>query len=270
MTWWQQVWALVLERAPAIIGIILGALLAGLLVRRAVARLGARLQGTGEGRRRTLTLMSVLGNVAKYAIFVIAAIMVLDRLGADTKSLLLGAGLVGLAISFGTQSLVRDLVTGFFIIFENQYAVGDLVDINGALGTVEEVGLRVTKLRALTGEVRFLPNGAIGSVANYTEGGVPYLLTLPRAVPPAALEAALGKFELRYQGFLRPPQLPAAGDGEELLSARLWVAPNRQALVEGNLAGYLCRELAGEQVALAPEQVVLVPAITRPPQKPAS
>ncbi|WP_461038765.1 mechanosensitive ion channel family protein, partial [Streptomyces mayteni] len=109
--------------------------------------------------RRTRTIGKLIRNIITYAINFIAILLILSQLNINLAPLLAGAGIVGLAIGFGAQSLVKDVITGFFIIFEDQFAVGDVIQVNQFKGTVEEIGLRVTKIRSWTGEVHILPNG---------------------------------------------------------------------------------------------------------------
>lgn len=120
-----------------------------------------------EKRSRTLTalLHSVIVNV----VYFIAIIMILDTLGFPLAPLLAGAGVVGLAIGFGAQNIVRDVITGFFIIYEDQFSVGDFIETGKYTGTVLEIGLRVTKLKEWTGQVHMIPNGAITEVTNFSK-----------------------------------------------------------------------------------------------------
>ncbi|MED2972340.1 mechanosensitive ion channel family protein [Fictibacillus sp. B-59209] len=118
--------------------------------------------------RRENTLIRLLDNVAAYLVYFIALLMLLSEFNIDVKALLAGAGVVGLAIGFGAQNLVKDVITGFFIIFEQQFAVGDFVRINNFEGTVEEIGLRTTKLKQWTGELHILPNSSITEVTNFS------------------------------------------------------------------------------------------------------
>src|SRR5690625_2734204 len=94
--------------------------------------------------------------------------MILESLNIKISALLAGAGIAGLAIGFGAQSLVKDIISGFFIIFENQFSVDDYVVVADAEGTVEEIGLRTTKIRSWTGEENVIPNGNITQVINYS------------------------------------------------------------------------------------------------------
>src|SRR5690625_3374841 len=103
-----------------------------------------------------------------YIVYFTAFIMILSTLGIEVMPLLAGAGVAGLAIGFGAQNLVRDVISGFFIIFEDQFSVGDYVLVSGVEGTVEEIGLRTTKILSWTGEMNILPNGDITHVTNYS------------------------------------------------------------------------------------------------------
>jgi len=118
--------------------------------------------------RREATLSRLLDNILTYVVYFIAIMMVLSVLGIDVKALIAGAGVVGLAVGFGAQSLVKDVISGFFIIFEDQFSVGDHVRIGQFEGNVQSIGLRTTKLKSWTGEVHILPNGGITEVTNFS------------------------------------------------------------------------------------------------------
>ena len=120
--------------------------------------------------RRTETLKKLLLSVITYTIFFIAFIMVLQIFNVNTSAILASAGILGLAVGFGAQNLVKDVISGFFILFENQFYVGDYVVIDGVEGTVEEIGLRTCKIRQWTGQLNIIPNGQITRVTNYNRG----------------------------------------------------------------------------------------------------
>jgi small conductance mechanosensitive channel len=122
-----------------------------------------------QSERREQTLLKLLENTLAYVVYFSAIMAVLSEFDIDVKGLLAGAGVLGLAVGFGAQSLVKDVITGFFIIFENQFSVGDYVKIDAAEGIVEEIGLRTTKIKSFTGEVSILPNGTISRVVNYSK-----------------------------------------------------------------------------------------------------
>jgi len=118
--------------------------------------------------RRTQTIGRLVNNVISYTVNFIVMMLVLSEIGVDLAPLLAGAGVMGLAIGFGAQSLVKDVITGFFIIFEDQFAVGDVIKTGSFQGTVQEIGLRVTRIKSWTGEVHIIPNGAILEVTNFS------------------------------------------------------------------------------------------------------
>ena len=117
---------------------------------------------------RAQTIASVFRSVARIGVTIIGALMALEMIGVNTAPILGSVAILGLAISFGSQSLVKDIVTGFFILLENQFAVGDVVTISGNTGTVEDITLRATRVREWSGKLHVIPNGQISSVANLT------------------------------------------------------------------------------------------------------
>ncbi|ABO68767.1 Mechanosensitive ion channel [Geobacillus thermodenitrificans NG80-2] len=163
--------------------------------------------------RREMTLARLLDNVITYALYFIALLMILDTLGVPVKGLLAGAGVVGLAVGFGAQSLVKDIISGFFIIFEDQFAVGDYVRIDNFEGYVEEIGLRVTKIKSWTGEVHILPNGSITQVTNYSlhnslavvDVSIAYEEDIEEA--EQAIRELLPQLPAKYEDMVAPPEL---------------------------------------------------------------
>lgn len=119
---------------------------------------------------RSTTIGGIIKKIVKYLLFFIAIIISLELIGISTGSILATAGIGGLAISFGAQSLVKDIITGFFIIMEEQFNVGDHVKILDYEGYVEEVGIRVTKIRGFSGDLYIIPNGSIQDIANMNRG----------------------------------------------------------------------------------------------------
>ncbi len=121
-------------------------------------------------RQRVETLTRVVTSLLRAAVISLAIVMTLGELGMEIKPLLAGAGIAGLAVGFGAQSIVKDFFAGFFILLEDQYDVGDTVTIGTATGTVEQMTLRVTVLRDANGTAYFIPNSSITQVANKTHG----------------------------------------------------------------------------------------------------
>lgn len=116
--------------------------------------------------QRAKTMGSVLGNLITWVTYTIAVTMILSELGIAVGALIAGAGIIGAALGFGAQNIVKDFLSGLFIVLEDQYGVGDLVDLGEAFGTVEHVGLRVTQLRDENGIVWYVRNGEILRVGN--------------------------------------------------------------------------------------------------------
>ena len=121
-------------------------------------------------KQRVRALGSILRSIASITIFSIASVVILGDLGINLAPLLASAGVVGIAIGFGAQSMVRDYLAGIFMLVEDQYGVGDVITIGAATGTVENVTLRVTRLRDVSGIVWHIRNGAIEQVGNESQG----------------------------------------------------------------------------------------------------
>lgn len=136
---------------------------------RAVARSRQRAAANARIRQRTETLGAVLGNVATIIIYSIAGLLALAQFNVNLGPLVVSAGVVGIALGFGAQSLVKDFLSGVFILIEDQYGVGDIVDLGEATGEVEEVNLRTTQVRDLEGTLWHVPNGEIRRVANKSQ-----------------------------------------------------------------------------------------------------
>ena len=119
-------------------------------------------------RKRAHTIRAVLISAATVVAFCTAFIIILSELGVPVAALIASAGVLSVALGFGAQSLVKDLISGIFMLIEDQYGVGDIIDVGEAIGTVEEVGLRSVRLRALDGTVWYVPNGQIIRVGNMT------------------------------------------------------------------------------------------------------
>jgi small conductance mechanosensitive channel len=163
---------LVLIRVGKVTVIIVVAWLAFRVLKVLTARIQRRFEDddqttVSEIEQRAKTVVHLLNSVGAAAIG-IAAVLTILNLFIPIGPLLAGVGVAGLAISFGAQSLVRDIITGFFILVENQFAVGDIVEVNGKSGVVERITLRVVSLRDVEGVLHTIPNGAINMVSNKT------------------------------------------------------------------------------------------------------
>jgi small-conductance mechanosensitive channel len=126
--------------------------------------------GESAHNQKGRTLVPLLHSVCQYVLYFGAGLAMLRTFGVDATPILAGAGIIGLAVGLGAQSLVTDVVSGFFILFEAQYLVGDYVQIGHATGVVEAVGIRVTQVRDANGKLHLIPNGQIKGVVNYSKG----------------------------------------------------------------------------------------------------
>jgi moderate conductance mechanosensitive channel len=153
----------------AVVGSRLGSRLAARSIRSLAARSPLR-EASPRAEQRAATLAGVAESAIRIVVWALAGLLLLGELGLNLGPFLAGASIVGVAIGFGTQSLVKDFFSGFFILVEDQYGVGDVITIADVTGTVEEINLRVTRLRAADGTVWFVPNGEIRKVGNAAKG----------------------------------------------------------------------------------------------------
>src|SRR6185437_6600257 len=231
--------------------------------------------GTGldalERAKRARTLGSVLTNITTAVVLAIAVLMILQEFKVDISPALTGAGIVGVALGFGAQTLVRDLIGGFFLILENQVRVGDVVAINGIGGLVEAINLRTTILRDEEGTVHVIPNGAINTLANRSMHFSFYVVNLPLAygVDTDTVSAILREVgeELQrddaYMPFILEPLEVIGVDAFEetsvRLKARIKTAPLKQWFVGRELRRRLKKKLEQSGVELwSPQKTVAV------------
>jgi len=144
---------------------------------RAPGLLGPTL--TERRAQRAKTIGSVLKSLTSFVVFGLAAIQVLGELGYNLGPILASAGIVGVALGFGAQNLVKDFLSGMFMMLEDQYGVGDVIDIGEATGVVESVGLRITTLRDLKGTVWYVRNGEVQRVGNSSQGFAVAVVDVP-------------------------------------------------------------------------------------------
>jgi moderate conductance mechanosensitive channel len=142
-------------------------------------------QATGSAherhRQRTETMGSLLRSIVTFVVALVAVLTIMRQVGINLAPMLATAGVGGVALGFGAQSLVKDFLSGIFMIFEDQYGVGDVIDTGEATGTVEEVSLRVTRLRDGTGVVWYIRNGEIVRIGNKSQGWATALVDIPVA-----------------------------------------------------------------------------------------
>lgn len=173
----------ILIRIGAVIGIaLLLQWVVRMSIRRFVRRLGVESLDAARAieQKRTQTIAGVLRTASTALIWGVAVLLVLGQIpGINLGPLLAAAGIGGVAIGFGAQSLVRDVISGFFILLEDQYHVGDIIEVAGVSGLVEKITLRTTVLRDLNGQRHVVPNGEVTVSSNFTSGFSRYLVNLP-------------------------------------------------------------------------------------------
>jgi small conductance mechanosensitive channel len=194
----------------------------------------------GATHKRVTTLTGLLLTLCLVAVWAIVVVICLDQVGLDVTPILAGAGIVGLAVGFGAQNLVRDVISGFFLVLENQVRVGDVAVVNGTGGLVEAITFRTIVLRDLAGVVHVIPNGAITTLANMTKDwsgyvvdvGVAYKEDTDRVVEVMREVAAdLRKDPRLGPSMLEPIEVFGVDDFKEsevTIKARLKTAPMRQ------------------------------------------
>ncbi len=211
----------------------------------------ARRAATVEERRRLETVGRIARQSLSTLVVIVAATLVLNQLGVSIAPILGAAGVVGIAVGFGAQSLVKDVFSGFFLLVENQLRVGDVVEIAGKAGSVEELSLRRTKLRAYDGSVHFISNGLITTVTNLStefayavvDVQIPYDQDVDRAyrlMRQAAEDLrASPDCSAKMLGELEIAGIEQLGDGWMQVRARVKTAPLEQWSVRRELLRHL-------------------------------
>jgi small conductance mechanosensitive channel len=264
-----------------IAGILVGAWLVTAVLRRALRTMNRQVTARmddAEAAKRVETLTRVFRYIANVVVGVITVILVLSELGISVAPILGAAGVVGVAVGFGAQSLVKDFFTGFVLLIENQIRRGDLVRLGDHVGVVEELTLRYVQLRDYEGQVHFVPNGQITTVTNVSRGfaaavidvGVGYgadvdqVMDLMRQVAaelraePQWGEKILGDFELAG--------VDQWGDSAVTIRGRFQVAPLQQAGVRREMLRRLkyAFDAAGVEIPFPQRTVHVVNATAAP------
>lgn len=176
-------------------------------------------QADEMARKRNTTIMFIMLKIIRYLIIFQVVMLILDLIpGIDTKTIIATLGVGGLAIGFGMQTLVKDVITGFFILWENQFAVGDFVKTAGYEGVIEEFDLRITKIRAVSGELCIIPNGKIETLANFSKGPTRFKAVLSIAYEAdskralEAIEEVCGEIKSEFPNIVEGPTVLGISD----------------------------------------------------------
>ncbi|HET6454153.1 MAG TPA: mechanosensitive ion channel family protein [Armatimonadota bacterium] len=225
------------------------------LIGRVLRSLTERQGPTPVTAARIKTLGSLAKSTIFYVLIFIAGIMVLKVFQVDTAPVLTAAGVLGLAIGFGAQKLVRDIISGFFIVLEDQYSVGEYVTIGAVTGTIEELGMRVTRLKDDVGKLVIISNGDITQVTNHSRGPIQSVLDIS-----VAAESNLAKVrsiidnvgaEIAVAGVVTPPKADGImGFDSAKITIRITgeVEPGSQNAVQSALKEKLLAAFAAEGI----------------------
>ena len=235
--------------------------------------------GTGldvvERTKRAQTFARLLQRTLSIVVAAMAGLMILRELDIDITPVLTGAGIAGLAIGFGAQTLVRDVLSGFFMIFEDQVRVGDVVKVNGQGGLVEEVNLRTIVLRDEQGAVHIFPNGEVKTLSNMSKDFSYYVITVGvefdddvERATDAMQEAAAGLMrEAEYKPYILAPLeifgVDAFEAGQLVIKARIKTVPLKQWLVGRELRKRIARVFNQRGIRMPTPRMVV--DLRRPP-----
>ena len=246
-----------------IVAIFIAAKILILILRRIVnkifKRIESRYESTKQLCQRMETMRNLTNSIVRYVIYFFAIVSVLGvlGLGSTVASLLATAGIGGLAIAFGAQGLVKDVVTGLFLLFEDQYDVGDVVRVGGEEGTVESITIRYTRLKKGSGEITTIPNGNISQVTNFCRSNsiaaidipLPYETDIPRV--SRIIHDVAVKYADENDHVLDTPGLPsmtALGESNINLKMVLKVKPLTNGRTEIELRPLIKDALAREEI----------------------
>jgi small-conductance mechanosensitive channel len=230
-------------------------------------------RGTGldavERTKRAQTFGRFLQRTLSVIVAVMAGLMILRELDIDITPVLTGAGIAGIAIGFGAQTLVRDVISGFFLIFEDQVRVGDVVNVNGQGGLVEEVNLRTLVLRDEQGAVHIFPNGEVKTLANMSKDFSYYVITVgvafdgdvDRAVEAMTDAAASMMNEPDFKPYVLTPLevfgVDAFEAGQLVIKARIKTVPLKQWLVGRELRKRIARVFSDRGIHMPTARMVV-------------
>jgi len=218
-----------------------------------------------ENKRKTL--IGLLKSIVRYVTYFVVIINLLELLGVKTGSLLTAAGIGGLAVGFGAQNLVKDVISGFFIIFEDQYNVGDYVEAAGVAGTVEDIGIRSTRLRDFGGQLHIIPNGEITLVTNHSRGsmralveiGIAYEEDMDRAL--TALEDVCKEIRSKREDIVEGPSVLGVtklGSSEVVVTILARTVPMQQWSVEREIRRAVKDRFDRENIEIPYPRVVYI------------
>jgi len=269
--WWHEMGSFAASGLRIAMILVLawtGIAVAGRAIRVLRERISERLDDS-ESVKRAQTLARAFRYLVVVVVSLITGMLILAELGVSVAPILGAAGVVGLAVGFGAQSLVKDYFSGFFLLLENQIRQGDVVNLGNHAGLVEEVNLRFVRLRDYDGNVHFVPNGTISSVINMSRGfaqsvvdvPVSYDADLPKVMAIMAEVAAALQADpahaARFVGGFEMAGVEKLGDSAIVIRARMQVAPLEQWTVRRQYLLRLKQAFDAQDVEIPFQQVVL-------------
>lgn len=222
--------------------------------------------------RREETLSKLLENIISYVVYFIAFMMILSVFGINVQSLIAGAGIVGVAVGFGAKNLMQDIITGFSIIFEDQFSVGDHIRVGQLEGNVESIGLRTTKIKSWTGELHILPNGSITQVTNFSlnnsiaviDIAIAYGEDIERA--ETVIKDSLKTMPDKYEDLIKEPELlgiQTMGSTELVLRIIAETLPIKQDGISRSIRKDIKLLLEEQGIKVPPPRLVMYPSETK-------
>ena len=262
---WQRLIGILILKGWAITKILVFFFVVRFVAYRLIGRvLGSLAAREAEGPTRAaagrIRTLGTLGrSIIFYVLIFIAGVMTLRVFHVDPVPVLTAAGVVGLAVGFGAQKLVRDIISGFFIVLENQYSVGEYITIGGVTGTVEELGMRVTRLRDDSGKLVIIANGDVSQVINHSRGPTQAALEISVAANSdldkvrAAIAGAGEEVAAKVDGVVTPPKadgITAIDACKVTVRVSGEVKPGRQDAVKSALRELIRAKFAEEGIKL--------------------
>lgn len=230
-----------------------------------------------QQKSRTMTIYSLVVNIAKYVVYLLALGFALSELGVNYTAYFASLSVIGLAIGFGSQGLVQDMVTGFFIIFESQFNVGDMVEIPPHVGVVQELGLRMTRLRNYLGQMVTIPNRNIAAVGNFVKGAQQVQIDVAIANKEVAQEAqnllkqVANEISCQFTGtIVSAPKIlneSSLATGENFVRVCLAIWPQQQWVVEQQMLPRIREAFSQKGIEIPNNRVI---AFYRPREETAS
>jgi len=210
---WDNVMAAVVSKIPAVIGTVFTIFISMFLIKAVSMILKKASSKEGPSKKRMQTIFKLVNSITKYLVYVVALLIILAFWGVNVLPALAGLGIMGLVIGLGAQSLIKDFISGFFIIFEHHFDVGDIVEINGYKGEVIDIGLKTTKLKNWKQDIKIISNGSIDSLMNYSASpsvaiidfGIAYGENIQNVID--ILNAELPKFQEVYPDITDVPMV---------------------------------------------------------------